>query len=435
MDSIYENATLTIIAATGKNGNQGLPGVSTDREKKEDPYRHGNFSVAWMPPSPYVEIRASSWSTRGWTYQEAILSRRRIFFTDHQVYFECRSMACCESLGFPWQTSTQETETPFGRGPFRLPRIFDVPFLNVSGSVPFAPSRCLALGPRLVAEPAPEKAVTFNAYTCCVEKFSERVLTVDSDSLNAFGGMIKSFESLDRANLRHLWGVPFFDPRDDKSPDEIVDYAGFFLAGLCWRHVAATEKVSTRAKTKQLLPPVSSPRRRKKFPSWSWTGWEGAVTWPRVEKTYEVRARDPDTGLASIRLSFEDNTTRSIPDVRRSPRPGEGGPPRWISIPSPCCCRHRPCPATPFLARGGRGRGGERFWPRGEPDPEEAHLLYLIRNGNHKALRLGTIGELGFLLVVKKKGRSYYRVGLMRVRSAVITEGMETQDVRVFQLK
>ncbi|KAK8067556.1 hypothetical protein PG996_006668 [Apiospora saccharicola] len=193
--------------------------------------------------------------------------------------------------------------------------------------------------------------------------------------------MIKRFESLDRANLRHLWGVPFFDPRDDKSPDEIVDYAGFFLAGLCWRHVAATEKVSTRAKTKQLLPPVSSPRRRKKFPSWSWTSWEGAVTWPRVEKTYEVRARDPDTGLASIRLSFEDNTTRSIPDVRRSPRPGEGGPPRWIT------------------------------------------------------LRLGTIGELGFLLVVKKKGRSYYRVGLMRVRSAVITEGMETQDVRVFKLK
>ncbi|KAK8037705.1 HET-domain-containing protein [Apiospora marii] len=401
MDSIYENATLTIIAATGQDGRRGLPGVSSDRETKEDPYRHANFSVAWLPPSPYVEIRDSPWSKRGWTYQEGILSRRRLVFTDHQVYFECRSMACCESLFTPPSTPNQEAEQPSGHDTIRLPRIFGIAPLDTNEPAPSAPSRRLAVGPRLVAEPAPEKAITFNAYTYCAAKFSQRKLSFDSDSLNAFGGMIKRFESLERGNLRHLWGVPFFDQHDDSSPGDIVDYAGFFLAGLCWQHVATT---SSRSNTKQPTPPLSPPRRRKRFPSWSWTGWEGAVTWPHVEETYEVRARDPDIGLASIQLSFEDGTTRSIPNLRLSPQPGADRRPIMDQYPKSLLLQTSAVPANAIPRPGRPGSGEDQFWPQGEPGPEEARLVHLIRNGHLKALRLGTIGELGFLLVVKKRG-------------------------------
>ncbi len=48
-------------------------------------------------------IKLSDWITRAWTYQEALLSRRRIIFTDEQVYYECESMYCYEVFDFPWQ--------------------------------------------------------------------------------------------------------------------------------------------------------------------------------------------------------------------------------------------------------------------------------------------------------------------------------------------
>ncbi|KAK8024448.1 hypothetical protein PG993_012514 [Apiospora rasikravindrae] len=386
MDSIYENAALTIISATGNDPSKGLPGVSSHRITKEDPYRHQNSLVTWIPPPPYAGITKSRWSTRGWTYQEATLSRRRQVFTEHQVYFECRSGARCEGLRLPLQASSEGADKSSDRHAFRLPNLFSIPLLDSSGS---APSHHPATGPIINAQLVPDKPTTFNAYTHCAERFSQRTLSFDSDSLNAFGGMIKRFESLERGPVRHLWGSPFFDPHDDYSPGDIVDYAGFFLAGLSWRHVTTTTATTAppapapRTKSAKQPPRPALPRRRKKFPSWSWTGWEGAATWPRVTTPSEVRARDPDAGLASFRLSFEGGSTRSLPD----------------------------------------------------PDPEEVRLIQQARAGYLKALRLGSIGVAGFLLVVKRKGRSYYRVGLMQVRSAVITEGVHDQDVRVFKLK
>ncbi|KAK8102246.1 heterokaryon incompatibility protein-domain-containing protein [Apiospora sp. TS-2023a] len=431
MDSIYENAALTIIAASGRDPAQGLLGVSSDRLKKEDPFRHDNFSISWVPPTPHYEILESRWSTRGWTYQEATLSRRRLVFTEHQVYFECRSMACCESLQMPLQPPPEELKPRSGFQPFRIPHLFSIPLLDDTG---FAPplhrysNALLDAKPILDAQPSPQKAIAFNAYTQCAERYSRRTLTYDSDSLNAFGGMIKRFESLERATLRHLWGMPFFDQRDDISPGEIVDYTGFFLAGLSWYH----------CESPKVAPP--HPRRRKRFPSWSWTGWEGAVTWPQVATTYDVRAPDPDVTLASIQLTFEDGTTRSIPDVRRGPerqRPGVGDnarpPPTLDQYPKALLLQTSAVTSGDF-PHAGSGTG-EGFWFPSDPGLTEARMVQQVRSGHLKALRLGTIGEDGFLLVVKKKGRSFYRVGLMRVDRALVTERVQNQDSHVFKLK
>ncbi|KAK7946987.1 Vegetative incompatibility protein HET-E-1 [Apiospora aurea] len=179
---------------------------------------------------------------------------------------------------------------------------------------------------------------------------------------------------------------PFFDPRDDYAPGDIVDYAGFFLAGLSWRHVATTAtppNPAPRARgAKQLQQPPHPvpPGRRKKFPSWSWTGMG--------------RRR----GLAA--------RGHAVRGARARPR-------------------YRP-PRLPTLVRG---------QVDAVPARRPARLVQRIRSGHLKAQRLGTIGEAEFLLVVRKRGRSYYRVGLLQVRSAVITEGVRDQDVRVFKLK
>jgi hypothetical protein len=55
-------------------------------------------TILWILQDTTCLIQTSKWMTRGWKYQEAILSLRRLFFTDELAYFECDSMTCCEAL-------------------------------------------------------------------------------------------------------------------------------------------------------------------------------------------------------------------------------------------------------------------------------------------------------------------------------------------------
>ncbi|KAI9162935.1 hypothetical protein HJFPF1_04530 [Paramyrothecium foliicola] len=410
MDSVYENAALTIIATAGTDHHHGLAGVSSDRRKKNIPFQHDNFPLSWIPPAPHKEILESHWMTRGWTYQEAVLSRRRLVFTDRQVYFECCSMACYESLRVTIETSS--VEQPSWVNAFRLPYLFTLPRFGTATLISAA-SQQLDHAAQKEHDAQTWKTDIFNAYTRSVEGYSHRTLTYDSDSLNAFGGMIKRFESSVHGPLRHLWGIPFFDPRDDKLPSDVVDYVGFLLAGLCWRHETGA------------VPP----QRRKAFPSWSWTGWKGAVKWPVVADTFEVRAPDFYT-LASVQLSFEDGSTRSIPDVRDHRPSGErlGQYPKALLLQTSAISGKD----FSFLTL---NQSSRLTWYPSEAGIDESMMIQEIRAGNLKALRLGTIGESGFLLVVKKKRGSFHRVGLIQVPSTVVTDRVWENSAYTFKLK
>ncbi|KAH7131725.1 heterokaryon incompatibility protein-domain-containing protein [Dactylonectria estremocensis] len=100
MNSIYHNASLTIIAAAGQNPNYGIPGVVSRRWNKQPAARIGCGDVELLSTMrhPHDTIRSSKWSTRAWTFQEGVLSRRRLVFTDDQAYFECNAMNCYESI-------------------------------------------------------------------------------------------------------------------------------------------------------------------------------------------------------------------------------------------------------------------------------------------------------------------------------------------------
>ncbi|KAJ4294198.1 hypothetical protein N0V90_007888 [Kalmusia sp. IMI 367209] len=90
MDRIYQEAIVTIIAASGTDAHSGLPGViptsrNTQRLVKEIvPGLHMTTIQDldfWLRPSKY--------SQRGWTMQEEVLSRRKLIFINNQVYFRC----------------------------------------------------------------------------------------------------------------------------------------------------------------------------------------------------------------------------------------------------------------------------------------------------------------------------------------------------------
>jgi hypothetical protein len=88
MHVIYLQADLTIFAASGADANSGLPGVNKISRE------HGMIaeweSCQLFSPCQDMKVLVedSVWNTRAWTYQEAVFSRRRLYFTQEQVFFE-----------------------------------------------------------------------------------------------------------------------------------------------------------------------------------------------------------------------------------------------------------------------------------------------------------------------------------------------------------
>ncbi|OAG15170.1 HET-domain-containing protein, partial [Alternaria alternata] len=96
MDAIYKNSELTIIGAAGQDESYGLPGVGARGRRHQFVAKLDGATLFWNPIDPHELISLSHWSTRGWTFQEALLSRRRLVFTEDQVYFQCNTMNCFE---------------------------------------------------------------------------------------------------------------------------------------------------------------------------------------------------------------------------------------------------------------------------------------------------------------------------------------------------
>src|SRR3954468_25000254 len=99
MNDIYCGAFATLVALDGTSANDGLPRVG-----KTFPFTpqmvvdmgRGNQLVAELPSLGH-QLSSSTWARRGWTFQEGLLSQRRVFFTRHQVYFSCQFIERAES--------------------------------------------------------------------------------------------------------------------------------------------------------------------------------------------------------------------------------------------------------------------------------------------------------------------------------------------------
>ena len=84
MDLVYSKAQATIIAAASGDPTIGLAGVESKLRSPSITMKIGDDLYAYVPPDPSREILQSTWNSRGWTHQETILSRRRIFFCSNQ---------------------------------------------------------------------------------------------------------------------------------------------------------------------------------------------------------------------------------------------------------------------------------------------------------------------------------------------------------------
>ena len=88
MDTIFGAAQLVIVAASARNMNEGLAGVS--QERREQPMLElDDFTVVSSLSRFAGVMHQAPWQKRGWTYQEAALGRRKLYFTSTQAFFDC----------------------------------------------------------------------------------------------------------------------------------------------------------------------------------------------------------------------------------------------------------------------------------------------------------------------------------------------------------
>jgi len=97
MSHIYQAAEVTIVAAAGADADHELPGVSVCPRVQARRACLPKFNLISLLPRAEEGIEDSKWATRAWTYQEGLLSRRRLFFTSHEMCFECATMHSRES--------------------------------------------------------------------------------------------------------------------------------------------------------------------------------------------------------------------------------------------------------------------------------------------------------------------------------------------------
>jgi hypothetical protein len=286
MDLIFRNAEVTIIAAAGIDQNHGLAGVSVERDpKRQSSVCVGNVQITSMLPPMQEVIRGSCWARRGWTYQEAFLSRRRLIFTEREVFFECDGMSCRESMVMLLDKA-HEIDGSGKALPFLPPGIFGLAQLK---------AEMWNRRTSWVSGVMLERERAWLMLTSCIKEYATRELTFSGDSINAFAGILRQFESSVDTPVRHVYGIPYLlHNRESAKKSDSSGPQDLFAAGLCWYH---THDTNTHVAG-----------RREGFPSWSWSGWSGSIEGFEDPVEFERIAR-------TIRLEDDSGSLISLADV------------------------------------------------------------------------------------------------------------------------
>ncbi|KAK0620760.1 heterokaryon incompatibility protein-domain-containing protein, partial [Immersiella caudata] len=170
MKTIYNCSEFTIIAAAGNSPDYGLPGVGQTPRKPHPIMSVGDQTFVPLINNIAEEIDHSAWNQRGWTYQEGLLCRARLVFTDTQSYFQCGGMNCLESVSLPLDAihiiSKQRVRIDCGESPSSI-------YLSYFPASTF-----------------PWYSIQ---YTRHVTEYRSRSFSYQSDALDAFAGVLETF--------------------------------------------------------------------------------------------------------------------------------------------------------------------------------------------------------------------------------------------------
>jgi len=236
MADIYGQSCLTIVALIGISSDSPLPGISIPRPQTlsvvhDMPF---TFHLSGLTQTAHDQV----YETRGWTFQERLISRRCLYFADRQIHFECRH-GC---------TSDHEQIFPENdRGRYATP-------LN-----PLQPLHSLNSVDKF-------SLTALETFTSVVCQYTSRTLSYSSDIENAFLG-IQAFMSR-KLSWRFVAALP----------------SGSFDWALLW-----LPRGNLKRRVWQ-----NSDGTKTKPPSWSWLGWEGQASYgfyDYLHKPFFIRIR------------------------------------------------------------------------------------------------------------------------------------------------
>ncbi|GFP55952.1 hypothetical protein TASIC1_0006012200 [Trichoderma asperellum] len=238
MDRVYGAALLTIVAADGMDANAGLPGVRPGTRTRNINQLHEDiwpgFSIATTIDLP-LDPAGSVWGTRGWTFQEQLLSKRLLLFYQGSVFWQCRNARYCEDAPALIKAEAEQVHWLEQLSP-RWAKD-KAPLQHIEKQWDENQEGCA---------PAPLcRPVVFTEYARAVKEYTKRRLTFSDDIINAFEGI--------SSQLSHHMGNNFLAA----LPESYLDIA------LLW----TPSVLQTRRKSKQSQQTL--------FPSWSWAGWIG----------------------------------------------------------------------------------------------------------------------------------------------------------------
>ncbi|KAK2764760.1 hypothetical protein CKAH01_04925 [Colletotrichum kahawae] len=254
MDRIYRSAAFAIMAALDDRTGKGLPGYIDERRPRASlwgPPRNRNSRRGIDPNGVQATVDSSLWNRRGWTFQERLFTKRRLFITEYQVLFECCRAQAAEELTWgprlkddPYHSPAEEADHDnddddcdaeahagashddekrkekrhsFRTGFYCKPR--------------FGRSTTIQLQDR----------ITLADYCLWVENYTPRELSHGGDVLNAFAGVGNAVRKAMKTEV--MYGLP----------------AVCLPQALMWSH---TGTATRREETAWI-------------PSWSWAGWVG----------------------------------------------------------------------------------------------------------------------------------------------------------------
>ncbi|KAK0732338.1 heterokaryon incompatibility protein-domain-containing protein [Apiosordaria backusii] len=315
--NIYRAASLTLVASSGLDCNAGLaglrPGTRASSFKQQEvvviPPGDKKFpsglslvttcrSQRQNWPADYKivddDLDLSVWTSRGWTLQERVLSRRNLVFTNEQVIWVCDGGYFCEESCFEPPPSDKTTMSPF-KTPLRVE-----PF----GAV-LKPSSMKSIS-GAVARDWTSRQRFWEKYGRLVEMYTRRNFTYPGDMYDGFRGISAGFQTITGEELH--WGHP----------------RSRFELSLSWR---STYGLYRRTELSTL--PMTSLNTRVTFPSWSWMGWKGQVEFEVTDERLETESPAIVCFVHKTRLT---DTTSIVP----ASRPSQG----YMQAPEPLKKKH-----------------------------------------------------------------------------------------------
>lgn len=109
MDEIYQGAYLTLVATSAATSNTGFlhrsdfPVAVRPYKNMKDPTINGQYYLTYKHSKlvTWSFIEETVWNTRGWTFQERLLSRRILHVLPEDLAWECRTLDDSQNMEEP----------------------------------------------------------------------------------------------------------------------------------------------------------------------------------------------------------------------------------------------------------------------------------------------------------------------------------------------